>query len=257
MAVKISFADATQLKSFLVEPATGTTELRVTDTTRNTRGMLESLGHEILEDSLFNVVARRDSSPDIVSYIEVAWVGPGDQISKLALPPTPESHRDVVLGARLAGVGVRYFSHDDNRIPRNMPAGALFAARQPVEMGKLQSTARLVETPQLLDVSISQISKPGLVGRKIRRRQPVHTYFQVYQDTNLTRVAHQRRSGLDAFEVRNDQLLGIASSGHKPFAVTTDGVRELPEMSYWSSVDFRGRDFASWAYDRLLVRLGM
>ena len=260
MALKPTFANEHELDQFLAVPAPGAMELHVTDSTRQRRGFFESLATDVLEDIALAAIGaggETTSETDTIKMLELSWVGPNGPVSTVITKRFSLTHEKVIQRARSLRVGVRYIEYNETNLSKTYQSGSLFCARHPARLGKLQKEAQIVDDPQLFDASISRLDQPGLLARKVRRKSPEQVYFRVRQDSARTWVEHKMRDGHFMFETPNADFLGIAMPRLKPLAVTINGTVELPTMGDWHRADYRGRDFAVWAYDRVLTRLGM
>jgi hypothetical protein len=173
------------------------------------------------------------------------------------VPRLDTAHRQIIEAARRLNVRVRYYYEDRMVGAHRRCVGELFGVRQPRQMGKLASVAGIVDVPEHFEANLGRTDHPGRLGRRFRGHEPFHERFSVVQDQHWTVIEHHRRAEATNITVRNDQLLGIANVADRAVAFTIDDTFVLPDLSYWSKVDFRGRDFAAWAYDRALIRLGM
>ncbi len=263
MSTRAAAIDSEQIEQFLAVPAPGTHGLHVTDATRNVSSWKESFADNVLAEIMGLVLEGydedlyADTDNRTLRMLEVSWVGPAGATPPVAIPATNENQALIVRRAKSLGVPVRYSRFHASELPRTLNAGFLFGARHPVRIGRLEPLAQVVDTPELFDVSISRMEKPGFVARKVKREKPEVIYFQVRQNREFTRVDHKRFDDEFVFEVANADLVGIAMPTLFPIAVTATDAVELPNMAYWHRADFRGRDFASWAYDQVLRRLGL
>lgn len=262
MPVPHALADDAQIDNFLAMPAPGAAGLHVTEARRKASDWKAAFADNVIAEIMGAVLAGFDedmglSDNDAIEQLEIAWVNAHGPVSGLIGRVSPENHARVVRRARSLGVPIRYSSFDQFNLNKHVEAGYLFAARHRAAVGKLENQAQIIDRPELFEVSISRMTSPGLVARKVRRREPEQIYFQVRQNESWTRVDHKFRDGHFVFETPNSELQGVAMPTLRPLAVTSGDVVSLPTMSHWHRGDYRGRDFATWAYQRVLERLGL
>ena len=263
MGALAAVIDSEQIEQFLAVPAPGTSGLHVTDATRSTADWRESFADNVLAEVMgallkgFDEDLVADSGTQTARMLEASWVGPNGATPSVAMPATNHNQARIVRRARSLGVPVRYSRFYAHQLVKTEHAGYLFGPRPPVPIGRLESSAQIIDTPELFDVSISKMEKPGLVARKVKRKKPELAYFRVRQSPEWTRIDHQRLDDEFVLEVANADLVGIAMPTLAPIAVTSADATPLPHMSDWHRGDYRGLHFASWAYDQVLRRLGL
>ncbi len=263
MGVPAALIDSDQIESFLAVPAPGTSGLQIIDATRSTAHWKESFADNVIAEMMSAMLEGydedfgADTTTPTLRMLEASWIGPAGATAPVAMPATHDSQARIVRRARSLGVPVHYSHFSTQRLAKTASAGALFGPRPGVQIGRLESTAQVVDTPELFDASISKMEQPGLVARKLKRKKPELAYFRVRQNLERTRIDHTRFDEEFVFDVANADLVGIAMPTLAPIAVTPTEAVELPTMSYWHRGDYRGRHFATWAYDQVLRRLGM
>lgn len=260
-------ADDEQVASFLALPAVGAVELHITEASRppakkRSKKLQTSDGvQEVLmglADTTINGVGgildtAPADGPDLRTALEVGWVGPAGMLAQIGMHAVPESYQQVLIAARRLRVGVRLSSYDDAQTfgGKSRTLGSLYVPRhgEQLHAGKYQH--QIVDTAELFDASIGRMHVPGVLSRKVRRKEPVHVFEQYRQDATWTRIDIQSKKELMTFEALNSEFLGVVRCRNKTYALSTTQTHRIDKQFGQQT------NFGSWACDRLMMRLGI
>ncbi len=250
----------TQLDSLLEGPAYGATEIHVVHAI-DVPTMGEQIVSDLKEEVGYQIWGGDPNSPNTPSgkrSIEVSWVGPHGPVATAQLPQNADIDRQLIMAARQHRVGLRYYREDPTLGGSSRRAtGELFVPRPPRRIGKLEDQARILDSADRFEVTISRLDRPGFIGRKVKRQKTMPETFHVVQDQTSIHISHEHRKGDVVIDVANADLVGIVNLGATSRLLSTTDDVILPSINHWSGIDTRGLDFTNWAYDRLLTRLGM
>ncbi|MEZ5378600.1 MAG: hypothetical protein R2733_18995 [Acidimicrobiales bacterium] len=259
-----STADVTahaELDRLLAAPPVGALELHVADRHRRVP-IGERLAEFAVDEVLFTVLGGEPGGGDETPRMAtVGWAGARGALAGVAMAPSDmdaAAHRAVMIAARQRAIPVRYFVEDAQLVGSSVrEIGVVGGPRPHANPGRLASEARLLDIPSRFEVEIHRIDRPSLVGRKVMRRGPFEEVFRVVMDDHWIVIDYRQRTDPVRIEIPRSEFLGIANARRSPLALTPSDAWRLPSLEDWSRTDYRGREFASWAYERVLSRSGL
>lgn len=261
MPASIDTQTSDRLREFLAAPAYGANALHLRNAIWKAPLATQVIGgvaNEIADTLLGNDAAGADGPAP--RRLVVTWTANQAEVARIETgrgEAKSDMVRIVLQEARRLRVPISFSYQHEGLGTEIDQTGGLYYPRPLPDIGKLGAEVRLLDTADQFEATITRVDRPGLVGRKVFRRDDAVVTFQAAMDRERTRIEYQTRKNPTLIEFANADLLGIVHASRVPLAVTRTEAHLLPNLAEWHAHDYRGRELATWIYERMMQRLGM